>query len=152
MENIPVNYKNTLIERLMSNCEKNENDCWVWTKSCVGSGYGKLRIGHTKDYMTHRLSYYVFNNHNPGKLCVLHKCDNRKCINPKHLFLGTHKQNSIDMVNKNRNVSPLSKRTHCPQGHLHTGKRNSNGLRICIICTRKRSLDWYHSNRKIIGS
>jgi len=64
-------------------------------------GYGYKRIGK-KRYRVHRLAYEDWYGPIPKGMMVLHKCDNRKCYNPEHLFLGTAKDNAIDMVNKGR--------------------------------------------------
>lgn len=75
-------------------------NCWVWIASLGTGGYGqfkwydKLRGSHVCSWMIH------FGETNG--LCVLHKCDNKKCINPDHLFLGTIADNVKDMISKNR--------------------------------------------------
>jgi hypothetical protein len=77
-------------------------DCWLWTGSKCSDGYGT--IGTSKGYLTsaHRLSWIIHNGPIPKGLSVLHKCDNPPCVNPKHLFLGTQRDNIIDCVNKRR--------------------------------------------------
>lgn len=88
-----------------------KTECWIWEKSTVGEGpkfrYGDIRIGlkslkTQRNARAHRLSYEVFKGEIPKGLFVLHKCDNTRCINPDHLFLGTQKDNMQDMNNKNR--------------------------------------------------
>jgi len=80
---------------------KGENECWEWVSGLTEAGYGRMRINHIK-YMSHRIVWELTFGSIPNNLCVLHHCDNRKCCNPKHLFLGTHIDNVIDKVNKNR--------------------------------------------------
>ena len=82
--------------------------CWEW-QACTSQGYGVMRINGKKCY-AHRLSYEYFNNALKAKECVLHICDNRKCINPKHLRVGSKLDNSQDMVAKKRH--PFGSRRH----------------------------------------
>ncbi len=71
------------------------NDCWEWQKSTSSSGYGQITID--KKYWTaHRLSYVLFNGYIPDSLIVRHSCHNKKCCNPKHLLLGSCKDNWND--------------------------------------------------------
>jgi len=79
----------------------NKNECWEWLY--VGKGrYGKFSL-HGKKFQAHRLSYFIYNGYMPKKdEYVCHKCDNPKCVNPDHLFLGTQQDNMDDMVSKGR--------------------------------------------------
>lgn len=114
-----------------------DGKCWLFCGKSVGSsGYGQLRIGHSRDITVHRLSYIAANGHIPEGLCVLHRCDVRLCVNPAHLFLGTKSDNSRDMVAKGRHYSDTRLRTHCPKGHPYDS-RNSRGARICTTCNRE---------------
>lgn len=83
-----------------------ESGCWVWTKSTAGKGYGQLRIRALGKYgpYAHRLSYIAHVGPIPKGLLVCHKCDNPRCINPEHLFLGTSEQNLQDMKSKDRHL------------------------------------------------
>lgn len=78
--------------------------CWEWKEAANKGGYGKFKFNKTS-IISSRAAYQIFNKTNPGELCVLHKCDNRRCCNPYHLFLGTRRDNNVDMVNKGRNKS-----------------------------------------------
>ena len=88
--------------RLLENI-KIKNSCWIWQKSCFHDGYGQTSL-LGKKMRAHRLSYFLFMGVDPGKLYVCHHCDNPKCINPDHMFLGTYEENMQDCKNKNRMV------------------------------------------------
>jgi HNH endonuclease len=90
--------------RIMTKVEK-RGRCWVWTGKWVSSGgYGIVGIGHrgrTRVYV-HRYAYERHHGPIPLGMLVLHTCDSRRCVNPRHLRLGTQQQNLADMVAKGR--------------------------------------------------
>lgn len=79
----------------------NPKTCWEWNGVLNNRGYGSLMV-KDKRYLAHRLSYFINKKTDPQSLLVLHSCDNRKCLNPNHLFLGTAKDNTQDMIKKGR--------------------------------------------------
>jgi hypothetical protein len=91
-------------ERLWDKVRKNkENGCWEW-QGWVSpqSGYGKIGTNSKGHWDVHRFVYELVNGPIPEGLWVLHRCDNRICCNPVHLYLGTAQQNSLDMVSRGR--------------------------------------------------
>lgn len=80
-------------------------DCWLWTGSKTRGGYGLLVhcVNNKKTpWRAHRLSFVLHNETIPPETLVLHKCDNPACVRPSHLFLGSHNDNVMDKVRKNR--------------------------------------------------
>jgi hypothetical protein len=77
-----------------------EDDCWDWW-GCLDDGYGWTQINKIA-YKAHRVVYELTFGKIPDGMHVLHHCDNRKCCNPKHLFLGTNDDNVKDKCLKNR--------------------------------------------------
>lgn len=76
-----------------------EGACWFWGGSLTGPGYGHMTIWKNGKWVTgsaHRLAYTLAHGEIPGNLVVMHKCGNKNCVNPNHLTLGTHKENSED--------------------------------------------------------
>lgn len=89
-------------ERFWANVHKGGPDeCWIWTASRNQRGAGHLWVGPLLR-QAHRISYGLHNGPIPGWANVLHKCDNPPCVNPRHLFLGTQRDNMEDMFAKGR--------------------------------------------------
>lgn len=100
-------FKQRDIDRFMSKVMvRSLDECWEWKTCKNNGGYGQFYYRVSKksrvDLGAHRFSYLLFKGRIPKGLCVCHSCDNRSCVNPKHLWLGTRSDNMTDMVKKGR--------------------------------------------------
>lgn len=127
-------------------------ECWTWTASVDGKGYGQFcHAGGKSTMRAHRFAYERAFGPVPDGLLVCHTCDNRRCVNPAHLFVGSHSDNMKDMRRKGRGNSPPSNgsgpRSLCPNGHAYTTENThivSRGTRQCIECrlAKERRRPW----------
>src|SRR3990167_8155110 len=88
---------------------KRTKGCWLWTGTCYRGGYGNLKV-NGRYTGAHRISYTLFHGHVPKNKQGLHKCDNPKCVNPDHLFLGNPKINAVDRAEKGRGNRPAGEK------------------------------------------
>lgn len=89
------------VMKLLSKAVVTDNDCWEWVGHFYENGYGRVHY-KGKHERAHRLSYLFHKGPITNNLLVCHTCDNPKCINPDHLFLGTNKDNMDDADAKGR--------------------------------------------------
>ena len=129
----------TLSQWLEQNAVQVSSGCVEWKKTIDTRGYGRLKQGG-RSYSAHRVSYELSYGYIPCGLCVCHKCDNPKCVNPAHLFLGTTLDNMRDRDIKNRRFTP--------RGVLH-GRSSLNERKVRLI---RQFLERYPHARKQLGS
>jgi hypothetical protein len=110
--------------------------CHHWQGCLQSRGYGQVRIDGVI-YYAHRLGWELTRGFIPEGLNVLHKCDNPKCVNPEHLFLGTQKDNIRDMMAKRRHP-----RTKDQSKYTDEQRR---------VLKRKHKRRWYERNRAYVA-
>jgi hypothetical protein len=123
-----------LAERFWPKVERRgPEECWPWKSAFASHGYGVIGTGAHSTETAHRVSWILANGDIPGGLWVLHTCDNRACVNPSHLYLGTVKENARDLwargkpvANIRANVTPEVEKKRVaslPRGAAHWRNR-----------------------------
>lgn len=95
---LPIRIKISFVQKI----KYQTTGCWEWTAALSDNGYGKLGLNDGSNYYAHRVAYELFFGEVPEDKIVCHHCDNRKCVRPDHLFLGTQQDNMDDMIEKGR--------------------------------------------------
>jgi hypothetical protein len=121
-----------------------KTDCWEWAACKSKSGYGKFSLGprgSERHFRAHRFSYELHKGPITKDMYVCHTCDNQGCVNPEHLWLGTAKDNLMDMSYKGR--SSNTKKIQCPKGHPYDYTNTHitrSGSRKCKKCCYDRQV------------
>lgn len=138
--------KKNLKERLLSKVKVRKNGCWEWQGSISEKGYG--RVGYEgKNNRAHRVSWIAFKGVIKKGFCVCHHCDNKRCINPDHLFQGTNQDNVTDKMIKGRYIIPSR-----PNGENHPLAKLKNKDVLYIRESNERAMDLAKKFKMHIGS
>jgi hypothetical protein len=126
-------------KEFMDRVEKTES-CWNWMGSLKNKGYGRVHLSSGKT-LAHRLSWELFVGDIPAEMHVLHTCDNRACVRPDHLFLGTEFDNGKDAAIKDRRRQKLTAnqvREIRVSSGTHVDIANRFGIHQCNVSRIKR--------------
>lgn len=105
----PIQFTEKMRKRFMRHVRVSESGCWIWTATRNAKGYGHFFIDGDM-YRANRVAFEMATGRYPGALVVCHRCDNPSCVNPEHLWLGTHQDNIRDCHAKGRHPRSLSRR------------------------------------------
>ena len=143
-------YDDTILERFWSKVNKTSG-CWEWQNATNACGYGTFKL-NKKMMSAHRIAWRITRGPIPKDMCVLHHCDNPACVNPDHLFIGTHSDNIKDAVIKGRVVPPDSRgerhgKSRLTENDVHEIRRlHSFGIKQKILGkmwrTSRRNVSW----------
>lgn len=146
----PQHLANRIMNRIK---EIDSNGCWIWGGT-LSAGYGCMTI-LKKSKRVHQVSWSITRGKLiPSGMCVCHKCDNRKCVNPEHLFLGTHSENMKDCYEKGR--SKLRNQSF-PKDSNPSAKLNQNDVdnireMLNVGKTQKAIANTYHISQSQVSN
>ncbi len=148
-----------MIDKFWARVEKTDG-CWIWTGTVTEYGYGTIGSGRKSpaQVRAHRVAYELFKGPIQNGLHVCHTCDNRRCVNPDHLFLGTIADNTADMVAKRRHsfgerhsrarLSPDDVSAIRAASGSATEVAAKFGIKRCTVCNIWAHRIWRHLSQE----
>ncbi len=123
-------------------------ECWEWIGAKMTQGYGHMRV-NGKNRPSHRILFELEGIVLTSKDCILHKCDNRCCVNPDHLIIGTQRENALDMAQKGRARGPVG----INNANSKLTEENVRVIRndIALGCTYQELASRFHVSRPTIS-
>lgn len=113
-----------------------QGECWNWIGLISKNGYGRITF-YKKQFTSHRVGYFMANGAFPKRMFICHHCDNPKCVNPDHFFIGTALENNRDCASKGRS-GPANHPERMPRGTATTfAKLNEEKIREIVELKRK---------------
>lgn len=134
-------------ERFWSKVRKTET-CWIWLGGKNSDGYGYFFV-NGKDLRAHRVMLQLVGRPIPTGMQIDHLCRNRRCVNPDHLEVVTHRENALRGQGRG---AKNARRTHCVKGHEFTSintwypAKRRPALRVCRVCRKLRQREWRAKN------
>ena len=119
--------RNSVVEKFWSLVRKTDR-CWLWCGWKGDRGYGRFVIDGVR-YRSHRLAWWINGKEIPDGMLVCHRCDEPSCVKPDHLFVGTSKENTRDMVQKGRAHWQLRPSSRPPRNPRSNGPRTNLSCR-----------------------
>ena len=146
------------VENFWAKVDKADGDgCWEWTASKFRLGYGCFGVsidGRQRIHGAHRVSWMIANDFADPPSCVLHHCDNRGCVRPSHLYVGTNFDNALDAVERGRLAKNGAKLSREQVREMRLRRRSGEGVRslsesfgvsmsaVSMVCTGKTYSDY----------
>lgn len=139
--------------RFWSNVDRSSglDACWPWLRAIGSNGYGRVGVAGRKVSISHRVAWQIVHGAVASEIDVCHRCDNRACCNPAHLFLGTRSENMLDAAKKGRLGRMLSaeqavriRACYATGEFIHRELAEAFGVSRSTICDLISRRTWRH--------